>query len=388
MYPTRHRLIRCGHTLADNPERPSWPGVGRWHVVGSVEWIRGGDESVTAGEPTAWLGGLIGTGLVESADNLAATTSTGRWSVVMDFDGRVRCHRFASWRPGAASDMAGPWQGPAAGDYRTSLDRQAYEAAVESVREDIADGRLYQANICRVLSARVSDASRADILGLAALLEEGNPSPYAGAIRIPDEGLEVATASPELFISLDGRTVSSGPIKGTASRTSDLSEKDRAENVMIVDLVRNDLSRVCEPGSVEVPSLLRIEHHPTIVHLVSTISGILRPDIGLASIAEAAFPPGSVTGAPKYTALQVISELEPSSRGPYCGAIGWVDADAGTAQLAVAIRTFWKTEEEGEAMLHFGTGAGITWGSDAAAEWDESVLKAEHLISVAAGEKR
>lgn len=342
---------------------------------------------MTAGEPAAWLGGLIGTDLVESSDNLAATTATGRWSVVIDFDGRIRCHRFASWRPGGARDIAGSWQGPAAADYRTNLDRRAYESAVESVRTDIAAGRLYQANICRVLSARVPDASRADILGLAALLQEGNPSPYAGAIRIPDEGLEVATASPELFISLDGRKVSSGPVKGTARRSSDLSEKDQAENVMIVDLVRNDLSRVCEPGSVEVPSLLRIEQHPTIVHLVSTVSGILRPGTGLTSIVQAAFPPGSVTGAPKYTALQVISELEPSSRGPYCGAIGWVDADAGTAQLAVAIRTFWKTEEEGQSMLHFGTGAGITWGSDAASEWDESVLKAEHLISVAAGEQ-
>lgn len=338
-------------------------------------------------EPAAWLGGLIGTGLVESSDDLAATSTAGRWSVVIDFDGRVRCHRFARWAPGAIREIAGAWTGPARQTYQTSLDQAAYQSAVESVRSDIASGRLYQANICRVLRAQLPNSDRTDILGLASLLNDGNPSPYAGAISVPSEGLEIATASPELFISVDGQKVSSGPIKGTARISSELSDKDRAENVMIVDLVRNDLSRVCDPGTIEVPSLLRIEQHPTIVHLVSTVSGLLRSDSDLPAIAAAAFPPGSVSGAPKYTAMQVIAELEPVSRGPYCGAIGWVDADAGTAQLAVAIRTFWKSVEgDGKAMLNFGTGAGITWNSDAAAEWDESVLKAEHLISVAAGE--
>ncbi len=341
---------------------------------------------MTKDEPVAWLGGLIGTDLVESSDDLSATASAGRWAVVIDFEGKVRCHRFASWHRGSVREVIGPWSGPAASAYQTTLDQRGYESAVESVRADIAAGRLYQANICRLLSAALPSPDRANILGLAALLSEQNPAPYSGAISIPNEGLEIASASPELFISVTDRQVSSGPVKGTARHGDGLSDKDRAENVMIVDLVRNDLSRVCEPGTVEVPSLLRIEQHPTIVHLVSTVDGLLRPEVDLAEIAEAAFPPGSVSGAPKYTALQAIKELEPTPRGPYCGAIGWVDADEGTAELAVAIRTFWKTQEAGEVMLNFGTGAGITWGSDATAEWDESVLKAEHLISVAAGE--
>jgi para-aminobenzoate synthetase component 1 len=153
---------------------------------------------------------------------------------------------------------------------------------------------------------------------------------------------------------------------------------------MIVDLVRNDLGRVCEPGSVTVPALCALEHHPTFVHLVSTVRGALRPDVGWADLLAATFPPGSVTGAPKIAALDVIRALEPVPRGPYCGAVGWVDADAGIGSLAVGIRTFWIAEER----LHFGTGAGITWGSDPAAEWAETELKAARLLALAEGETR
>src|SRR5690606_10445443 len=117
--------------------------------------------------------------------------------------------------------------------------------------------------------------------------------------------------------------------------------KDHAENVMIVDLVRNDLGRVCEWGSVEVPALCEVEHHPGLVHLVSTVQGRLRAGVGWAELLDATFPPGSVTGAPKLAALDVIAALEPVPRGPYCGAIGWVDGDAGAGDLNVAIRTFW-----------------------------------------------
>ena len=149
---------------------------------------------------------------------------------------------------------------------------------------------------------------------------------------------------------------------------------------MIVDLVRNDLGRVCEWGSVTVDALCRVETHPGLVHLVSTVSGRLRPGVGWADVFEATFPPGSVTGAPKLAALDHIAQLEPVSRGVYCGAVGFVDADADVGDLNVAIRTFWIDGDR----LRFGTGAGITWDSDPVAEWEETELKARRLLAVAA----
>jgi para-aminobenzoate synthetase component 1 len=261
------------------------------------------------------------------------------------------------------------------------LDRAAYTAAVRRIREHIAAGEVYQANLCRVLSAPVGPD--ADVDALTALLARGNPAPYAGTIRLPGHGVEIATASPELFLRRAGRIVESGPIKGTGRTEADLLEKDHAENVMIVDLVRNDIGRVCATGSVSVPDLCAVEKHPGLVHLVSTVRGELRAGAGWPDLLAAAFPPGSVTGAPKSSALRIIEALETAPRGPYCGGIGWVDADRGTGELAVGIRTFWIDRAEG--VLRFGTGAGITWGSDPEGEWQETELKASRLLAVASG---
>ena len=207
---------------------------------------------------------------------------------------------------------------------------------------------------------------------------EGNPAPYAAFVEVPDIGLSVASASPELFLRRQGSTITSGPIKGTAATVDLLQDKDRAENVMIVDLMRNDLGRVCEPGTIHLPRFLATEPHPGLVHLVSDVQGRLTSDITWPDIFDATFPPGSVTGTPKSSALQVINALEPVSREVYCGAIGWIDADTGDAELAVAIRTFWESEGD----LCFGTGAGITWGSDPLCEWEETELKAARLIGL------
>nr|MDT0666730.1 chorismate-binding protein [Micromonospora sp. DSM 115978] len=152
-----------------------------------------------------------------------------------------------------------------------------------------------------------------------------------------------------------------------------------AENIMIVDLVRNDLARVAATDGVSVARLLAVEPHPGLVHLVSTIEARLRPEVGWGELLDATCPPGSVSGAPKSSALRVIRELEPVARGPYCGGIGWVDADRGRGWLAVGIRTFWIAD----GRLCFGTGAGITWGSDADAEWAETELKAARLLRLA-----
>ncbi|MEW1581217.1 chorismate-binding protein [Streptomyces microflavus] len=334
----------------------------------------------------ARFGGLVASGLQDVTHDPAALDSSGFWAVCADFEGRAVCARFSSVRrEEVPAPVPGAWRGPAAGQWATSLDREAYTAGVRRIRAYIAAGEVYQANLCRVLSAPLPDPGRADVDALTALLARGNPAPYAGTIRLPEHGVEVATASPELFLRRDGRTVESGPIKGTGRTEDDLLEKDHAENVMIVDLVRNDLGRVCATGSVTVPDLCVVEKHPGLVHLVSTVRGELAEGAGWPELLAAAFPPGSVTGAPKSSALRIIEELERSPRGPYCGAIGWVDADRGTASLAVGIRTFWIDRTGSAPLLRFGTGAGITWGSDPEREWDETELKASRLLAVASG---
>ncbi|MEU9556778.1 chorismate-binding protein [Streptomyces fumanus] len=332
--------------------------------------------------PLARFGDRLATGLLDVTSDPAALDSEGFWAVGADFEGRLTCARFAEVRTAPVPvPVPGRWRGPAPGDWASSLDRAAYTAAVRRIRAHIAAGEVYQANLCRVLSAPVPPD--ADVDALTALLARGNPAPYGGTVRLPRHGVEIATASPELFLRRAGRVVESGPIKGTGRTEADLLDKDHAENVMIVDLVRNDLGRVCATGTVTVPDLCAVEKHPGLVHLVSTVRGRLRTGAGWPELLAAAFPPGSVTGAPKPSALEIIAALEPVPRGPYCGAVGWVDADRGTGELAVGIRTFWIDRAEG--LLRFGTGAGITWGSDPEREWRETELKASRLLAVASG---
>ncbi|MFD6027315.1 chorismate-binding protein [Streptomyces griseoluteus] len=336
--------------------------------------------------PLARFGDRLATGLLDVTSDPAALDSTGFWAVVADFEGALTCARFADVRHAPVpAPVPGAWRGPAPEDWTSSLDRAAYTSAVRRIREHIAAGDVYQANLCRVLSAPVGPD--ADVDALTALLARGNPAPYAGTVRLPEHGVEIATASPELYLRRSGRAIESGPIKGTGRTEADLLEKDHAENVMIVDLVRNDLGRVCATGSVTVPELCVTEKHPGLVHLVSTVRGELREDTGWPELLAATFPPGSVTGAPKPSALAIIAALETAPRGPYCGGIGWVDADRGAAELAVGIRTFWiDRPSDGPAVLRFGTGAGITWGSDPLAEWRETELKRARLLTVASGQ--
>lgn len=333
----------------------------------------------------AWFGHTVATGLQEVSNELGVLDNSGRWAVLVDYEGQVTAARFARWdtvdQPGAGlGSLVGTWLGPAAGQWQSSMDRHGYISAVATVRSHIAAGKVYQANICRVLRAPLPDAARADVLALGLRLQAGNPAPHAGVLRLPEHGVHVASASPELFLRRSRQALSSRPIKGTGRTEADLMDKDYAENVMIVDLVRNDLAQVCVPGSVTVPALLRVEEHPGLVHLVSEVAGHLSAGMSWADIMAATFPPGSVTGAPKISACGIIEELEAGPRGPYCGAFGWVDAEAGTASLAVAIRTFWL---EPGPVVAFGAGAGITWGSDPAAEWEETELKAARLLGLA-----
>ena len=326
--------------------------------------------------PLAVVGGRLLTDLVDVTSDLRALDSRGFWAVVLPFDGEPVCARFARVRP-ARPWPGPPWRGPSIDSWTSSLDHDAFCAGVVAIREAIAAGDVYQVNLTRRVSAPAPPD--ADVAALGAALAEGNPAPYSAVVRVPSAGCHVASASPERFLRRDGDLVASSPIKGTAPDPSGLTGKDRAENVMIVDLVRNDLGRVCEFGSVEVPSLWSVEHHPGLVHLVSTVTGRLRPGCGWADAIDATFPPGSVTGAPKLSALGHIAKLEPASRGIYCGAVGWVDADAKHGDLNVAIRTFWL--EHGR--LHLGTGGAITWDSEPEDEWFETELKARRLLQVA-----
>ena len=329
----------------------------------------------------AWLGGRLATRCVDLTDDPAALDGKGFWAVVATFEGAFTFARFADVRDAPLPEPTGAWprlESP----WRTSMDHAAYVAACREVRERVARGTVYQVNVCRVLEHDLRPD--ADTIALARVLAAGNPAPYSGLVRIPTRDLDVVTASPELFLRRRGDVVESSPIKGTAPTAGELLAKDTDENVMIVDLVRNDLSRVSEPGTVEVPSLLALEEHPGLVHLVSTVRATLLPGVGWAELFDAAYPPGSVSGAPKSTALQAIRDLEPTPRGPYCGAVGWVDADQQRADLAVGIRTFWATATD-RRVLRFGTGAGITWGSDPELEWEETELKAGRLIALASG---
>jgi para-aminobenzoate synthetase component 1 len=325
--------------------------------------------------------GYVAHDLVDVTDDLSCLNSTGRWFVAAHFEGPILAFRFANWTQEPVT--ASRWH--AVSDWRTHTSATKYIAQVEQTREAIARGDVYQANICRLLSAPWSEIN-ANIAGLYVELLKHNPAPMSSMLIVEDEclkrfGLEdiqIASASPEIFLKRRGNTLISSPIKGTAALSEDFLEKDVSENVMIVDLVRNDLSRVCDVSSIEVPELLAHQLHPGLKHLVSTVTGEISDGRGWSEIFEATFPPGSVTGAPKSSALKLIAEVE-SPRNIYCGALGVVDADEQLADLSVAIRTFWKQDER----LWFGAGAGITWGSDPEHEWEETELKARNLLKIA-----
>jgi para-aminobenzoate synthetase component I len=263
--------------------------------------------------------------------------------------------------------------------WTSSFDRAGWCAAVRTVQEHILAGDCYQVNVTR----RLHTSTPLDARTLFSRLGVVNPAPHAALVQVA--GRAVVSASPERFLAVEptpaGRGVETRPIKGTAADGPTLlaSEKDRAENVMIVDLARNDLGRVCVPGSIVVPGLCELEEHPGLVHLVSTVRGVLRPDVGWGGLVAATFPPASVTGAPKPRVLQIIDDLEPVGRGTYCGAVGWIDVDAGRADLNVAIRTF---ELDGDGV-DLGVGAGIVADSSAEAEWRETELKAARLLAAA-----
>jgi para-aminobenzoate synthetase component 1 len=321
--------------------------------------------------------------LLDVTVDLERLSEPGYWVVIGSFEQSWLLLKFRDLTK--VNPKHALWKGIGKDSWSSSLNKNQYLDAVNKLRDHIALGDVYQANICRVLKTKINKTDF-DIEGLFSLLRTGNPAPYASLIKVSKESHErlnkdilIASASPELFLKRDKDFIYSSPIKGTGRTEADLTEKDRAENVMIVDLVRNDLSRVCQTGSVEVPKLLEVQTHPGLVHLVSTIQGKLIDKTSWKDIFNATFPPGSVTGAPKISALKLIKKLEQANREIYCGTIGWIDSFSQNATLSVAIRTFWIDGD----YLYFGTGAGITWGSDATSEWQETKLKCANLFEIA-----
>ena len=324
-------------------------------------------------EPIFWMGNRYATNLQLVTNDPQEITEDGFWAVSITFEGKWTCAKFSEVKQ---SDFTSDGSEFVTSNFSSSMSQQEYVSYVSNIQEDISNGEVYQANACRILSATIP--SNFSLAPLFSSILENNPAPYASYLRIP--GLEMASASPELFLKREGAKVTSSPIKGTRpSGGSDFGSKDQAENVMIVDLIRNDLGQICKDGSIDVPRLLAIEEHPGLDHLVSDVTGELKDDLKWHQVITPLLPPGSVSGAPKSSALRIIAAHE-NNRGPYCGAIGWIQGDS--CELAVAIRTFWKEEQ----ILKFGTGAGITWASDPEAEWEETELKAQRLIKIASGE--
>ncbi len=270
----------------------------------------------------------------------------------------------------------------------TSLPRDAHERAVLAALDHIAAGDAFQINV----TGRLSAPWAGDVWELYRRMRQESPAAYGAVIPALADGSAIASISPETFLGAVGRDVTIRPIKGTRPRGSavaadtalaeDLrtSPKDRAENVMVVDMERNDLGRVCLPGSVHVPELLAVEQHPTVWHLVSTVTGTLSPDVGWGGLMRATFPCGSITGTPKVRAMELIDELEPVRRGWYCGALGFLSAGGMSTSVAIRTAVLW------DDVADYGAGGGIVADSDPAAEWTELLDKAAAFLRAVGAE--
>ncbi|MCP3387814.1 aminodeoxychorismate synthase component I [Bradyrhizobium sp. CCGB12] len=271
----------------------------------------------------------------------------------------------------------------AARSWQSNFSRDAYVAAVERVIDLILAGDIFQANIAQRFSTRLS--SPFDPLDFYCRLRALNPAPFAALLRYGKR--IIASSSPERFLKLNGRHVETRPIKGTIARSTDpqddrrraefllASEKDHAENVMIVDLLRNDLSRACAAHSVEVPTLCSLESYASVHHLVSVVTGKLADDHDAISLLRACFPGGSVTGAPKVRSMEIIADIERVAREVYCGAIGFIGF-SGQMDTNIAIRTVTIDDD----LVVFHAGGGITAMSDPSTEYDETLAKAQRIF--------
>ena len=270
-------------------------------------------------------------------------------------------------------------------EIQSNMSELEYTAKFAKVKDYIGSGDCYQVNLAQRFSAKVNGDPWSGYRKLRAI----NPSPFSAYINVP--GFSVLSASPERFLQVRNKQVETKPIKGTRPRATDSDEdqrlqqelaasvKDRAENVMIVDLLRNDLSKCCVSNSVKVPDLFAIESFPTVHHLVSTVTGTIPDESNPLQLLRACFPGGSITGAPKIRAMEIIEELEPHRRALYCGSIAYIGFN-GHMDSNIAIRTLIQKDQQ----VYFYAGGGLVWDSDATAEYQETLDKAAAMFSLLA----
>jgi len=347
-----------GYDLAAAFERlphldPRWPPLAMAHYPAWAEFDRGAGTLVVRGNSR------------EAAQELAAAIEAVDASTDLPV-------------PAGTADWSPRW------------DRDTYLAAARKARDYVHAGDVFQVNLSQAFDVRLDPA--ATPWPVFRRLCAHSPAPHAAYLCLDADRI-VLTNSPERFLRVDGGRIEARPIKGTRRRAADpvedrqlaaelsASAKDRAENLMIVDLMRNDLSRVCRPGSVRVPVLCDIESYANVHHLVSVVEGELAADHDVLDLLAASFPPGSITGAPKVRAMEIISELEGEPRGAYCGALGWIDCDRGDMDLNVMIRTaaLRRDEEGGGWCASLRSGGGIVADSDPVSEYEETLTKVSAL---------
>jgi para-aminobenzoate synthetase component 1 len=367
-YDLCHHIERLPRPACDDFETPDL-------AVGFYDWVVAFDH----GQRQAWI---ISTGLPATEPARRRQRASRRLRAVrawLDGTATVRERRQDHSLTVAAATALYPLL-----DFPgvfSNFDRPSYLAAVRRAIEYIHAGDCFQVNLSQRLLHRATLAP----LDLYQRLRTCNPAPFAGYFDLGD--FTIASASPERFLRVADGRVETRPIKGTRPRGAtpeedtrqrdDLlrSAKDRAENVMIIDLLRNDLGRVCAYGSVQVAAVCRLESYRTVHHLVSEVVGQLRPGLGGIDLLRAAFPGGSVTGAPKVRAMEIIAELEPTARGPYCGSLGYLGFD-GSMDTNILIRTF----TLGRGWIQFPAGGGIVADSTPEAEYEETLHKAAGLL--------
>ena len=356
-YGLRHHLERVPRHRRDDQDIP--------------DLLVGAYDLVVAFDHVAGKGWLISSGLPAQGEARRVRAQARiDWALSL-FDSAPTVSQGSAWAIAARPDLSGA----------------DYKAMVRRTIDYIEAGDIYQANITQRFRARLH--AGIDRLGLYRALRRRNPATFAAFLEFGDTA--ILSSSPERFLALRDGHVETRPIKGTRPRGRNsaedsalaaellASEKDRAENLMIVDLLRNDISRVCRPGSVKVPVLWGLESYATVHHLVSVVTGEMLPGLGPVDLLRATFPGGSVTGAPKIRAMEIIAELEPTARGPYCGAIGYLGFD-GSLDSNIVIRTYCVKGND----LTFQVGGGIVADSDPALELEESLTKAKALIETLA----
>ncbi len=336
-------------------------------ALGLYDWVVACDHT----RKKAWL---ISTGAPEPEGPVRETRARERAEEALGYLSRPAPARTTAAQPAL--------------DFRSNFTRADYVEAIARTVEYVLAGDIFQANIAQRFLAELPESF--DPWAFYRRLRTRNAAPFAAYLAFGD--VTVCSSSPERFVCVEGDHVEARPIKGTSKRWSNPhadgassralldSEKDRAENVMIVDLLRNDLSRVCRPGSIEVPKLCGLETYASVHHLVSVVTGRLRHGLSVTDLLRASFPGGSITGAPKLRAMEIITELERHARGIYCGSIGWIGF-SGDADFNIAIRT--ATIARGKAV--FQAGGGITALSDPAAEYDETLTKARAVFEAFGG---